>query len=406
MKKLLMYGAGNIGRGFIGQLFSQSGYEVVYIDINDELIAAFNREHRYPVRILSGKETRDIWVENASGIHGADVRSITEAISIADIMATAVGAGALPTIAKQIAAGLNKRWQIKNMKAFDILVCENLPEAGSTFAGFIRAELGQEHQEFFDEKVGIVETSIGRMVPVMTPERMDGNPLRVCVEEFCELPVDQNGFKGAIPPVINMIPYSPFAYIHQRKLYIHNMGHALTAYLGRLKGYLYIAGAIEDPVIRQVVTAAMRDLAECLCKRHGTSREDTNSYVDDLIRRFGNRQLCDTVDRVGNDAKRKLSPRDRLVGAARLCVEYGISPQYLCLGIAAAIRFLCSENKTGDCPVSEVLEKICGIDSNDPLYESIIVQYKAIESGIPLEDTVKTITEILNQDAASDGEGI
>jgi mannitol-1-phosphate 5-dehydrogenase len=197
-----------------------------------------------------------------------------------------------------------------------------------------------------------------------------------------------------------MIPYSPFDYIHQRKLYIHNMGHAVTAYLGRLKGYNHIASAIEDPVIRQVVTSAMKDLAICLCKRHGTALEDANAYIDDLLSRFGNKQLCDTVDRVGSDVKRKLSPRDRIVGAARLCVENHISPSYLCLGIAAAIRFLLSGSKTDNCwhcPVDEILEKICEINRNDPLYSSIIPLYRAMESGFSLEDTVCMATEMLNR---------
>ena len=39
--KLVLFGAGKIGRSFIGQVFSRSGYEVVFIDINQEIIVMY-----------------------------------------------------------------------------------------------------------------------------------------------------------------------------------------------------------------------------------------------------------------------------------------------------------------------------------------------------------------------------
>ena len=42
-----MYGGGNIGRGFIGMLFSMSGYEVTFIDVAEPVIEGLNREKKY-----------------------------------------------------------------------------------------------------------------------------------------------------------------------------------------------------------------------------------------------------------------------------------------------------------------------------------------------------------------------
>lgn len=139
--------------------------------------------------------------------------------------------------------------------------------------------------------IGLVEASIGRMVPVMTQEMQGGNVLRVCVEEYGELPVDKAAFKGEIPDIKNMKPYSPFDFYIQRKLYIHNMGHAMTAYLGKLKEYSFIWEAIMDPSIKYVVSKAMQDSAVALSKEHSFGVEEILNYVDDLIYRFGNKQL-------------------------------------------------------------------------------------------------------------------
>jgi mannitol-1-phosphate 5-dehydrogenase len=402
MKKAVMYGAGNIGRGFIGQLFSESGYEVIFIDINSEIIDALNKEGKYPVRILNAQGAKDIWVRNVSGVNARDTEKVAQAIASADIMATAIGVNVLPLISGIIASGLKKRWESNRRDFFNILICENLLEADKYLEKLICQELGKEEIPLFYEKTGLVETSIGRMVPVMTSAMQDGNILRVCVEEFCELPVDKNGFKGAIADIKNMIPFTPFSFMIQRKLFIHNMGHAITAYLGNLKGYSYIAEAIFDPYIKKIVKSAMENSAVALSKVHGIPLIDIQKYADDLVFRFGNRQLGDTVKRVGKDVKRKLSPHDRLVGAARLCESNGVNPEYICLGIAAAIKFekIMGEldGHTIEIGPEIVLEKICQIPEDSPLYFLTMSFYNKLDETSDFVDIID-FTEALVQES-------
>jgi mannitol-1-phosphate 5-dehydrogenase len=139
------------------------------------------------------------------------------------------------------------------------------------------------------------------MVPVMTPEMQGGNMLKIWVEEYDQLPVDKDGFKGEIPEIKNMLPYSPFKFYIERKLYIHNMGHATTAYLGHLKGCTYIWEAIGDESIRKTVREAMMESAQAISKAHGIELIKIEEHVDDLLYRFSNRQLGDTIERVGRD---------------------------------------------------------------------------------------------------------
>ncbi|MEN6313364.1 MAG: mannitol-1-phosphate 5-dehydrogenase [Clostridiaceae bacterium] len=382
MKKAVMYGAGNIGRGFIGQLFSESGYEVAFIDVNQEIISCLNRDGKYPVGILSEAGCRETVVTNVRGVNGLDIGKVAETIAEADIMATAVGVNVLPKIAKPVAEGLKKRWQSGRMEPLNIIICENLLNADHYLAELIKRELDRDQINCFEKLVGLVEASIGRMVPVMTPELQEGNILRICVEEYRELPVDRDAFKGGIPQIRNMQPASPFAFYIQRKLFIHNMGHALTAYLGKLKGYSYIWEAIQDPVIELAVLKAMQDSARALSMEHGVKLETILDHVDDLISRFGNKLLGDTVNRVGNDVKRKLSPNDRLVGAASLCAAHGIDPANICLGIAAAMKFDSADRTLkGVADILEargpeaVLEEICGLAKENAVYGQALELY-------------------------------
>lgn len=401
MKRAVMYGAGNIGRGFIGQLFSESGYEVAFIDVNMDIINKLNIDGEYPVGVLSGTGNQENTVTHVRGVNGGDIEKVAEAIAEADIMATAVGVNVLPRIAKPIAEGLKKRWQLGRMEPLNIIICENLLDANHFLAKLIKQELDDVQNSYFDKLIGLVEASIGRMVPVMTSEMQAGNILRICVEEYGELPVDKDGFKGEIPQIKNMQPASPFAYYIQRKLFIHNMGHALTAYLGKMKGYNYIWEAIGDPLIKLAVLRAMQDSAKALSREHGIKLEIILDHVDDLIYRFGNRQLGDTINRVGNDVKRKLSPNDRLAGAANLCLAHGLNPANICLGIAAAMKFDTidiSLNGVNDIITSEgpeaVLESLCKLSDKSMIFIMTLELYNMLGDFSCINTVIEKTAEL------------
>jgi len=382
MKKAVMYGAGNIGRGFIGQLLSQSGYEVVFIDVNLQLVEELNRKRAYPIRFVSDKGNREVMIEHVRAVNGLDLEEAAREISEADLMATAVGANILPKIAPTIARGLQKRWESQNMQPLNIIVCENLLDADHYLKSLVKDQLDEGSKGHLEALVGFVEASIGRMVPVATPEMQEGNILRVCAEEYAELPVNKEGFKGEIPDIKHMIPYSPFSFYIQRKLFIHNMGHAVTAYLGQKKGYRYIWEAIEDESIRQTSMGAMMEAAQALSREHGVDLKHIQAYVEDLVDRFGNRQLGDTIERVGRDLQRKLASKDRLVGALNLCIKHCIEPRHICAGIAAALHF--QDPAAGQVSallkehgVEKVLEEVCGLIKGTREWETILDTYYA-----------------------------
>jgi len=166
-----------------------------------------------------------------------------------------------------------------------------------------------------------------------------GNPLRIVAESYSHLPVDKDGFRGEIPEIKNMAAYSPFEYFIRRKLYLHNMGHAICAYLGDIAGYEYIWQAVRDPYIKLIVSKTMQCSALALSAIYGADMRELNEYIENLIYRFGDEALGDTVKRVGNDLKRKLAPNDRIMGARMICKETGVSTRCICLAIAAAVNF-------------------------------------------------------------------
>ena len=388
MKKAVMYGGGNIGRGFIGALLSQSGYEVTFIDVAEPVVKSLQEKHTYPVRYVSSQGHKDVWVENVTAVNGNDVEAAAEAIAQCDIMATAVGARILKFIVPNIVAGLRKRWAM-GKGALNIIICENLMDANKVLEGMLKEQLTAEEQKLMDETVGFVEASIGRMVPVQTEEMKDGEPLRVCVEQYGFLPVDKDAFKGQIPAITNMVPFAPFDFYIKRKLYVHNMGHAICAYLGDLLGLQYIYQSIDAADVRILVQNAMLESAMALSRKYGASLEELQLHITDLLGRFTNAALLDTCQRVGGDPARKLSPEDRLIGSAKLALEQGITPAYIAVGAAAGVyRFIkeSEELSQGTEDAAKVLTTVSKLEADEPLCQQILEAYKYILNGAPVSD--------------------
>ena len=383
--KAVMYGGGNIGRGFIGALLSQSGYEVTFIDVAEPVVKALQENGTYPVRYVSTEGYEDVWVKNVTAVNGNDGEAVSDAIGTCDIMATAVGARILKFIVPNIVAGLRKRWSA-GKKPLNIIICENLMDANKVLEEMLKAQLTEQEQKLFDETVGLVEASIGRMVPVQKEEMKDGEPMRVCVERYGFLPVDKAAFKGEIPQITNMVPFEPFDFYIKRKLYVHNMGHATCAYLGDLLGYAFIYESIAVPEVRILVQNAMLESAMALSKKYGASLYDLQLHITDLLGRFTNAALGDTCQRVGGDPARKLGPDDRLIGSSLLALEQGITPAYITVGAAAGLhRYLreAGSEQTMENALA-VLQEVSKLEADAPLTKLILARYEEICGGATL----------------------
>ena len=386
-----MYGGGNIGRGFIGALLARAGYRVTFVDVAAPVVDELQKRGCYPLRIVSAEGNTDLSIENVTAVNGNDTEATAAAIASCDIMATAVGARILKFIVPNIVAGLRQGWA-QGGKPLNIIICENLNDANKIIEGMIKEQLTEEECKKFDATVGLVEASIGRMVPVQTDEMKDGEPLRVCVESYGFLPVDKAAFKGEIPEIEGMVPFEPFDFFIKRKLFIHNMGHATTAYLGGLLGLDYIWQANDVPQIRLMAQNAMIESAMALSRRYNVPLEGLLLHITDLLGRFGNKALGDTCARVGGDPARKLSPADRMIGSSLLALEEGITPAYIAVGAAAGVkRYLDEAEKPQDeSGAAEVLAGVSALKAGDALFELILKYYRMIADGCTLDDLRRT----------------
>ena len=268
---------------------------------------------------------------------GRDAAQVAQALAEADIAGTSVGVGNLPPVAKSLAAGIAARAPAG--RPLDILLCENQWHAAPLMRGLIRPLLPPEVVGFFDTHIGLVETVIGRMVPAPSAAARAEDPLLLLAEPYQELPVARAMLRGPVPPILGLVAADDFDAYEARKLYLSNAGHAALAYLGWRRGHEYIWQCAGDGALTEVCAAALAESSQALSAEYGFAPDDLRAFCDDLMSRFANRALGDTVARVAADPLRKLRPADRLIGAASLCLKHGVLPIALSQVIAAALAY-------------------------------------------------------------------
>lgn len=339
MEKAIQFGAGNIGRGFIGYLLNKSGYKLVFADVFDNVIDQINGDKTYTIHVKD-VENEDIKVEDVSAVNSTRDEIVDE-ITDASIITTAVGPLNLVKIADKLAQGITKRYEEKSEKYLNIIACENAIKASESLKGYVYEKLEGEVKSYADKFVGFPNCSVDRIVPPSKNE----NPLDVTVENYYEWNVEEAGFKGEIPKIKGMNLVGNLEAYIERKLFTLNTGHASTAYLGSLKGYNTIDQSINDTEIEEQVRKIMQESGEALIAKFGFNKEDHFAYIEKIIKRFKNPYLQDDVKRVGREPIRKLSVNERFVKPINTALEYNLPIDNLLIGLAAALNFRNEEDK-------------------------------------------------------------
>ncbi|CAE1140900.1 mannitol-1-phosphate 5-dehydrogenase [Serratia sp. Tan611] len=381
--KALHFGAGNIGRGFIGKLLADAHAELTFADVNQTVLDALNQRHSYPVRVV-GEQERTETVNNVNAVNSGSDDAVA-LIADADIVTTAVGPQILAKIAATIAKGLSERRRQGNQQPLNIIACENMVRGTSQLKQHVFAELSAEEQAWAEQHVGFVDSAVDRIVP--PAEVGSDDPLAVTVETFSEWIVDQTQFKGAPPAIAGMELTDNLMAFVERKLFTLNTGHAITAYLGQQAGLQTIRDAILDPAVRLVVKGAMVESGAVLIKRYGFEPAKHAAYIEKILSRFENPYLHDDVERVGRQPLRKLSAGDRLIKPLLGTLEYGLPHANLIQGVAAAMHYRSAQDPQAqelaqllsERGPKAALAQISGLPEDGEVVEQAVAVYNAMQ---------------------------
>ena len=371
-KTAVHFGAGNIGRGFVAQFLHESGYEVVFADVSEELIGALQARDSYQViEVGEGAVTKT--VDNYRAINSkSNEADVVAEIAKADLVTTAVGARILQFVAPVIAKGLAAR---VNPEPLVVIACENAIGGTDVLAAEVRKHDPADNAIF-------ANCAIDRIVP----EQSGG--LDVTIESFFEWVVDRTPFTAGTPDIYGVTWVDDLEPFIERKLFTVNTAHAAAAYHGIDRGWVSIREALATPELQAEIRAVLAETKELLVAKHGFDPDEQQAYIEKTLKRISNPALPDTCERVGRGPLRKLSRHERFISPAAELIEGGTEPSALVRTIGAALRFDVAEDpesqelrsRLADSSAEEFTSSVTGLDAAHPLYALVLAEVVAAKA--------------------------
>lgn len=383
MKTALHFGAGKIGKGFIADLLHNTGYHIVFADVVEAAVTQINQDKEYSLFLIDHDYEERI-IDNVSALSSiTQPDEVMDVICEAEVITTSVMASNLDKIAPLLAKGLKKRLEDGKART-TVMACENAI-MGTDILKNEMIKTGIISAEELDQIGVYPNTAVDRMVFGGFHHGKNGieigDAFELAVEKGKLLNPDEEPIKGA-EYVDDLEKFL------QRKIYMVNCGHAITAYLGQQNGYDIVQDALRDPNIQEQVMRAVTESASALEKKYGFTHESLMQYANDMIlKRFTTPGVADAVSRVGREPIRKISPNDRIMGPAYQCEEYGLDNRYLLRGAACALLYTDDNDPQAvelqtyikENGVESAIEKYIGAEKGSHVMNVILEEYNQIK---------------------------
>ena len=383
----VIFGAGKISRGFLAHLLYLGGEDFVFIEKDRRLVELINERKQYGLYVF-GQPEKNITIEGARAISCDDTESATEVIAGADLVLISIGGKNLRQITPLLAAGVQRRLERNSSGQMNIITCENWRGPADIVKQEISNAIDSRYIDAFNEVVSISQAVVLRTAIEADEDILAGDPLALNVSNHWILPLDGSRIKGTLPKIEGINPIEPFNNLLDRKLFTYNAASATVSYLGYLKGHEILSEAIRDEYIEKKLMGVYDETGQALCKKYDLPVELQDELKTGSFEKYRDRRIVDMLERNARDPIRKLGPEDRMVGPAKLAMEYGIEPVNLATVIAAAIFY--------DHPADPIAQQLKDMRVTQGV-DTVLSQVCGLEPTGQLGRLVKTKIEELKQ---------
>ena len=296
MKLAIHFGAGNIGRGFIAPILQENNYEVVFVDVNKELIEQINLLQRYKVKSISLNASSDIFVKNISGLLLDDEEFLNEKLAKADLITTSVG----PKFVKDI---FNLVSSTNTEKIQTFIAFENMYRASTSNS--IESGLS---------KLVLIDAVVDKIVPPQNITSLD-----VIVEEYGSIILDNNVNTKPLNES-KIVSYSNYDHEFYKKLWLLNGLHLKLAYFGLSRNIKYIHEILSNQEGLDFAERAIDSLSKAY-SLFSNSTEDLKDFKQTILNRFSMPEIQDEVTRIARNPQIKFSKDERFERPLRLLIS-------------------------------------------------------------------------------------
>jgi mannitol-1-phosphate 5-dehydrogenase len=404
-EKIVIWGAGKIGRGFIADLYSNAGFKITFVDADAKLVEKLKNKKSYSLcHMYSDGTSKCSKIGDYDVLHISEAEKLSRLMTDVAVLSVSVFPKHFEDVARDLAQFIQKRKQDGVQSPLNMLLCSNIFEPGVKMDKAIRSFLDEESISYYEQFIGIAECIVIRMVVPPSERQLAEDELVVVTNGYPELIVDKAAWKGVLPDVPGIRMTDDIVAFEARKLFTYNMLHALYSYVGQRKGLQYVYDCTKDPEVQYIAQHALDEVLDAVKMQYNADQEDVAAWRRGVLANMANPSLHDELPRVGADPVRKLAREDRLTGAALLCMNNGMMPYYLVKAIAAGILYA-NEQDEKSLEIARYLKKegirktvihYCGLDREPELVQMVCEECERIMDG-KLFETDRKVVDLLKK---------
>ncbi len=157
-RKVVVFGAGATGRGHVGLLAWQAGYELVFVDKNPLLVEALRQSGTYQVRLFGGGRPAgkfdEVQVSDYRLVHSIEREWVAKEIADAALVLTAVFDQNLPDVAETLALAVQACRKAGRTEPLNVIACENMMDSSSVLGSHVVKRLRGRDVDYCQEVFG------------------------------------------------------------------------------------------------------------------------------------------------------------------------------------------------------------------------------------------------------------
>lgn len=364
-KKVVVIGAGQTGRGYLGRYLFENNYDFAFIDKNEELVRLMQEDKAFSIHFYK-KDRTPLYVENFE-TYLSHSKEATKKIHEADLIFTCVFEENLKDVALQLKEGLKGK-----DKTTEICTAENGINPGKILKKYLN-----EYEVYAPYKIGM--TAVFCSTIKIASTRLDILSMNMDWFPYDADNLEPFGFKGE-EKVHN------FTQLLQRKIWTYNCLAGIISYCGYIKGYEIYGDAANENEIKQLQLDILEELNPALQDYFNISKEDQEAFAQRAFEKMIDKSIYDLCMKTARAAFRKLGPTERIMSPMKILLENNKDVKILEFNAAAALVFWEEQQGNGTEPMLDKhpIDKFCEINNlsrNNAIVKNVEKYYNKIKEN-------------------------
>ncbi len=362
VRKAVVIGAGQTGRGYIARFLEDKKYQITFIDKKKELVSLLKEDGAYCIHFYS-KDRSPIYITGFQ-VCLPYSNEAKKSLMESDIIITSVGEQNLKDVAQQLKDAIDT-----SKKEYTLLTAENGTNPGKVLRNHLT-------NLSFQAKYKISMTAVFCSTVQLASTRLDILSMNEWYFPYDCDEITTFDFRGAVP-------IHNFEKFLERKIFTYNCLAGLISYCGYVKGYEIFGDAANDLEISDIMDRLLIDLNTVLQDYFHITKEDQESFAQRALDKMKNKDILDFTVKNGRAVRRKLGKNERIMAPLRILK--GHHKDYRIMEFVAAaslVYWMELQGKHGEeilqMPPIETFCSITDLSSDDPITKDVQHYYTEI----------------------------